>query len=770
MRRHYWFIIIIVLFMVPVTIFLVRGLKPPKPVTPTRNPDVVLITIDALRQDYLGCYGSERHLTPRLDKFATQAVRFEDPVTAAPLTTAGLASIQTGRLPIQHRLRTDAYGRLNSTELTLGEFFSAAGYSTAAFLSSRLPLDTNLTQGYDSLSVPVSNELPADEVVTNAIKWIGSHQDTPNFIWIHFSHPRGPWQAPYPWGMRHLDNPYAAEVAAIDDTFGKLLDGLSAIDGLAHSHIIVLSPTGEANDDEGEIEHGILLGEATISVPWLWRFPGEETAKSVPGLVATTDLMPTLMDALSLQRTRSAPVLEGISLLESIETETPSGRQRLLVETIMPRGYGWAPLFGLRKSRWKLVNGSHSYLYNLMEEVTTPQVECAETSEITVALRQELGAEIANISPEERDAVNWTNWGLGQPNPYNQVKISSALVRACRALQLTDPVTARYAASNLALRFPNNPRIVTLSALIHAAHGELDTAESEFHQVLDQLPNAVEARLGLSECLLEQNRLSEALEMLGKMSPPFDGAIWLLVEDPDFSFRLARTRGLILARSGNIPGAIDAFAKASARANRQSQRNKTGRLHQAARFLNDVDQRENYMHTSERPQVVRAALQLGTPQFARDLLRFTNSEEQTNGTDINDTPDRDPLSLLLDAREAVINYQFTWATRLVEDAIDAGVATASDCLALADAMELQGHRSEATAILLQGLPAFPKSAEIHFQLARLLTGKRRQENQALIHLETALELGFNDWERLAASSMRRMCQSERIKRFWSEIG
>jgi len=770
-RRRHWIVFLCVLAIIPIAVLLMKERTPVETPPPAEKHNVVLVTIDALRQDYLGCFGGDLQLTPRLDHFAGEAVQFEDPVTAAPLTAAGLASILTGRLPIQHRLRTDNLGHLSSSELMLPEILAAEGYQTGAFLSARLPLNTNLTQGCDTLWAPVGSESPSAEAVSKAIAWLNQTQGEPVFTWIHISDPRGPWRAPYPWSMRHLDNPYAAEVAAADETFGRLIDELRSIGQYSNSHIIVLSPTGEAIGDAGEVEHGILLSEATISIPWLWHLPGSMGNTQVAGLVSTTDFAPTLLDFLDIEYPPAAPRIEGTSLVGSIETGGVSPRQRLLIETIKPRGFGWAPLFAIRKADWKLIVGSQPRLYDLVEAPSSPQIESKQTNDKILALKRELGAEIASVSPEEKDAVNWTNWGLGQPNPYNQVKISTALIQSCRALQMNDPVTARSAASNLALQFPDNPRIVSLSALIHASHGDLVTAEKEFRAVLNQVPGAAEARLGLIECLLAQGRSAEARGAFGQLRPEsLNEATWLLVDDPDFSFRLAYARGVAEVRTGDIAASASSFSKATALAIRQSLRNKAGQKHQAARFLDDLIRRDSYLHTPERTQVARAALQLGTPQIARDLLRLGQAEGKRDQATAAPAEKSDPLTLLLDAREAVSGCQVSLAARLVEKAIDANVATAPDCLALAAAFESQGRRDETIAILRQGLSAFPQSAEIHFQLARLLAGKHRQEERALIHLEAALTLGFRDWERLAATPLREMCQLERISRFWAEIG
>src|SRR5215813_5355660 len=74
---------------------------------------IVLVTIDTLRADRLGAYGSTRGLTPALDRFAGQAVRFTAAVTQAPLTVPAHATILTGLHPARHGIRTNDGFRLD---------------------------------------------------------------------------------------------------------------------------------------------------------------------------------------------------------------------------------------------------------------------------------------------------------------------------------------------------------------------------------------------------------------------------------------------------------------------------------------------------------------------------------------------------------------------------------------------------------------------------------------------------------------------------------
>ncbi len=100
-----------------------------------RRPSVLLVTIDTLRADRLGCYGHQGARTPNLDALARRGVRFETAVAHAPITATSHASILTGLTPPRHGVRDNGAYALPVSLPTLAEAFSSAGYRTGAFVS-----------------------------------------------------------------------------------------------------------------------------------------------------------------------------------------------------------------------------------------------------------------------------------------------------------------------------------------------------------------------------------------------------------------------------------------------------------------------------------------------------------------------------------------------------------------------------------------------------------------------------------------------------------
>src|SRR5436190_23851580 len=128
-----------------------RSGQPPAPTNPipSRHP-IVLITIDTLRADRLGSYGSTRGLTPSLDAFARGAARFTAAVSQVPLTLPSHATILTGLHPAHHGVRTNDGFRLSPAAPTLAESLKSAGYTTAAFVGGYpLRRSSGLSRGFD---------------------------------------------------------------------------------------------------------------------------------------------------------------------------------------------------------------------------------------------------------------------------------------------------------------------------------------------------------------------------------------------------------------------------------------------------------------------------------------------------------------------------------------------------------------------------------------------------------------------------------------------
>ncbi|HEY4588023.1 MAG TPA: sulfatase-like hydrolase/transferase, partial [Thermoanaerobaculia bacterium] len=148
-----------------------------------RHPSLVLITLDTVRADHLGCYGDRQAVTPWLDRLAGEGARFANVSSAVPLTLPSHTSLLTGLLPPHHGLRNNGAGALRPGTATLATLLAGAGYRTGAFLGAFV-LDHRfgLNQGFEvyddeierdpNADFALEAERPGREVVDRALAWL----------------------------------------------------------------------------------------------------------------------------------------------------------------------------------------------------------------------------------------------------------------------------------------------------------------------------------------------------------------------------------------------------------------------------------------------------------------------------------------------------------------------------------------------------------------------------------------------------------------------
>jgi arylsulfatase len=316
------------------------------------RPSVVLITIDTLRADHLGCYGYARPTTPRIDALAKESLLFERAYTTLPRTTQSVASIMTGRYPKSHGAR-GLFTRLPATNQTLAEILKERGYATAAVVSnSFLRPGQGFEQGFDTYDNP-EERWDADSamaVTEGAVRWLdGRGEGGPFFLWVHYLDPHWRYTPPAPWDrafdpdfkepftlyddldrnrftkgqvifgdvltprqVEHLVALYDGEIAASDAAVGVLLDRLARV--RAPLVVVLTSDHGESLGDHGyRFAHGEYLYESSLRVPLLIRDPDAVAAGTrTSGLSENVDVAPTILRLLgvdAMQGVEGRPLL-----------------------------------------------------------------------------------------------------------------------------------------------------------------------------------------------------------------------------------------------------------------------------------------------------------------------------------------------------------------------------------------------------------------------------------------------------------------------------
>ena len=339
-----------------------------------RGLNVILITIDTLRADYVSAYKSGRAVTPVLDALADSGVRFDHCISQAPLTLPSHASILSATQPLFHRVRDNGTFQVPATLTLLSEVFRDRGIATAAFIGGYvLHSKWGLNQGFDFYSdrfdpdargsLLLHAKKPAGVVLGDARRWLDEHGGQRFFTWIHLYDPHFPYTPPSPFAERCGNDPYRGEVEYVDSELGRFFDYLRGKGWYYRTLIVVTSDHGEGLNDHGEQKHGYFLYETTIHVPLIIRAPWPFAARTIPQTVQLVDVAPTILDLLDV----SAPAQwQGKSMLRLMEGQADDRFGSAYSETWYPRlHFGWSNLQAFITNRTKYIYAPRDELYDL---------------------------------------------------------------------------------------------------------------------------------------------------------------------------------------------------------------------------------------------------------------------------------------------------------------------------------------------------------------------------------------------------------------------
>lgn len=323
------------------------------------HPNLVLVTLDAVRTDHLGSYGAEDARTPTLDRLARRGVVFERAFASTPLTLPSHTTLLTGLDPREHGVHDDARFRAREDLPAVAVALLERGYATAAFVGGwSLHRSFGLARGfalYDDEIPPPRDPLAFDdarrsarEVTDRALAWLAGRARAPFFIWVHYADARAP-RRPAPPFDRDPDR-YRGALSSADAEIGRLLDGIERRGGDRATLVVAVAAYAESFGEHEEWGHGTLVHDAVLHVPLIVSGPGFTAGTRSRAFVRTENVAPTLLRAAGAPgAARTLQDVAGRSGLDADDApvwfESRAGSTRR----------GWAPLEGVRTSRWKLV-------------------------------------------------------------------------------------------------------------------------------------------------------------------------------------------------------------------------------------------------------------------------------------------------------------------------------------------------------------------------------------------------------------------------------
>ena len=385
-------------------IFAAIAAAAPRPHPASPAPvNLLLITIDTLRPDHLGCYGDRQVHTPNIDSLADAGTRFEHAYTPVPITLPSHTVIMTGTYPMYSGMHDFSGNRLNPQQPTLASILKAQGYATGAVLGSAV-LDHRfgLNQGFDFYYDHFDfNRLedanldlmkrPGNQVVDQALQWLAANDRKPFFLWVHLYDPHTPYEPPPPFDREYQGRPYDGEIAFADVQVGRLLRFLKEKQLYGRTLIVLTGDHGESLGEHGEKNHGFFIYDTTLRIPFIVKLPaGQRREATVAEPFSTVDLLPTVLNVLKISPPSDA---QGGSVLPEIlgKPRPASLPAQLYSESFLPLlHFDWSDLRGIQAGKYHFIDVPKPELY----DISADPGELHNIYEQKPAIAQELKAQL----------------------------------------------------------------------------------------------------------------------------------------------------------------------------------------------------------------------------------------------------------------------------------------------------------------------------------------------------------------------------------------
>jgi arylsulfatase A-like enzyme len=290
-------------------------------------PSLLLITVDTLRPDHLGAWGSPRPTSPTVDALAREGVSFATVIAPRGQTWPTLATILSSRYPVEHGVRRNGQS-FPADVPTLTAALKERGYACGAFLS-------NAGQaGWPDFDVLHDLRDHDENVLARAKGWLRARADRPFFLWIHFFGPHRPFRPdaiwrerfdpgyrgpidgsieqmreitaaaedPAPRDLAHMIALYDAEIRELDGRVRELLGALDEVGASGRTLVAFTADHGEELFERNRyFSHSASIYDTVLRLPFVLRWPGRLPAgRLVPGVVPAVDVAPTLLELLGV--------------------------------------------------------------------------------------------------------------------------------------------------------------------------------------------------------------------------------------------------------------------------------------------------------------------------------------------------------------------------------------------------------------------------------------------------------------------------------------
>ena len=491
--------------------------------------NVLLLSVDTLRADHLGCYGYAKP-TPAFDNLARKAVVFRNAISQAPLTLPSHCTILSGLYPDQHGVRNNENFVLPGSVETLAEVFRENHYATGAVVGS-FSLDSSfgLNQGfqmYDDRIGPGHDpeinrnvERRAATVWAAGRKWIDS-QKSPWFCFLHFFDPHTAYNPPASYPQS-----YDGEIQYVDTVLSDIVAYLQQKNLLATTIFVLVSDHGESLGEHGETSHGVFLYDATLHVPLMILAPGLVPA-SVTAQVRLVDVAPTIAALAGLAQPSKYSGQSLLPFIKGAQTADLAAYSETYYTNLL---MGWAPLHSIRaankkwidapKPEWYDLKNDPRELKNLYTSASVPREFRAElgahakTQAVAGqrAADPELQEKLASLGYVTGGSAKATQSGM---DPKDGIGVWTSIEQAVVSAQMGNLAQSKRLFGDALRKQPDNVIALKFFAAVLQKNGEPDAAIGYLKSALKSDLHRNETRYQLASLYFEKRQYPQVVELL----------------------------------------------------------------------------------------------------------------------------------------------------------------------------------------------------------------------------------------------------------------
>ncbi len=378
--------------------------------------NLILISIDTVRDDALGLYNPKGAPTPALDRISSNSYTFTDVISQVPFTLPSHCTMLTGTYPMKHLVQENTRSSLSDSAITLAEVLKQNGYITAGFIGSIvLGASVGIGQGFDTYEdlFTLSDVKFADlggiqksaaEVYSSFRTWFGKKAPGKFFAFVHFYDAHAPYEPPDPF-VPEIVTPmsmYQGELRYVDSVIGRLFDEMNDKKVWEDTILVITGDHGEMLGEHKEMGHGYYIYQQALRVPLIVVIPGKKGKTSIEKPVQLVDLMPTILDMLQIDTPKT---VQGVSMMPLVEGKQTGPRFAYSESLSGTQTFGTAPLRSIQDASYKYIDTARPELYDIRADILEEDNLIEQKKDLAGKMKSALQNVMARYSADVRETA-----------------------------------------------------------------------------------------------------------------------------------------------------------------------------------------------------------------------------------------------------------------------------------------------------------------------------------------------------------------------------